>query len=192
MTLRLLKQCTELYSAVPSFSEMFAPVLPLVAQLESVLLDSKNKKKVSGSVVTLCTKLNELLKSKHELQMSTRRPLVVKQAIKQIKTYEPQFMEGYNPHRGTDPIKERAEQKKMQQKVKRERKGALRELRRDTAFIAQEKRRVEQLADGDRNKKARAVVNALQADRGDSNQTARIGKAQKLKEKRRGGAKHDE
>jgi len=52
-----------------------------------------------------------------------------------IKTYNPRFDEAFVPSRDMDPDRERAERSRLKRQHKAELKGAVRELRKDNAFI---------------------------------------------------------
>lgn len=77
----------------------------------------------------------------------SRRPLFL-QHHKPIPlaTYLPKFDEGFNPNRRFDPDSERAAASKLRALYKKEKKGAVRELRNDNKFLAVEsaKRRAEE------------------------------------------------
>lgn len=74
-----------------------------------------------------------------KLSLSTRTPLALQQHKPiPIATYIPKFDEGYNPNRRFDPDTERAEQSKIKALYKKEKKGAIRELRKDNRFLAAE------------------------------------------------------
>jgi len=50
----------------------------------------------------------------------------------------PKFEESYNPNKHYDPDRERTEAAKLKKEFKRERKGAIRELRRDAKVMARD------------------------------------------------------
>jgi nucleolar protein 14 len=71
--------------------------------------------------------------------LQSRKPLTLQhhRAIP-IATYLPKFDEGFNPNRRFDPDTERAAQNKLRALYKKEKKGAVRELRKDNKFLAVE------------------------------------------------------
>lgn len=81
------------------------------------------------------------------LSSSSRQPLLL-QAHKPIPlaTFIPKFDETYNHNRAFDPDTERAEKSKLKKLFKQEKKGAIRELRKDNKFLAGEesKRKAEE------------------------------------------------
>ena len=53
-----------------------------------------------------------------------------------IQTLNPRFDEDFAPGRDADPDRERAAQRALKRSISRERRGAMRELRKDAAFVA--------------------------------------------------------
>lgn len=83
-----------------------------------------------------------------------------------IKTSIPKFEEGFNPDKHYDPDRERAEASKLKAEFKKERKGALRELRKDGNFIARESLREKKERDAAYEKKYRRLVAEIQGEEG--------------------------
>ena len=101
-----------------------------------------------------------------------------------IASYAPKFeQQAFDPKRATDPDTERAYAAKMRALVKKERKGAIRELRKDAQFIAEEReqRRVEE--DATYKKKIDKIVGGIQEERSEQKQLER---AKSLLKKRAG------
>ncbi|KAJ3321471.1 nucleolar complex protein 14 [Boothiomyces sp. JEL0866] len=81
-----------------------------------------------------------------------RRPLQYqKRKAIPIKTYNPKFHVGYSLDKKYDPDRDRAEQNKLKAEYKKEFKGAVRELRKDAAFLGRAK--VEKIKEKDREYK---------------------------------------
>ncbi|KAA8617191.1 Nucleolar protein 14 [Pyrenophora tritici-repentis] len=76
------------------------------------------------------------------------------------------FEESFDPNRHYDPDKERAEAKRLQKDYKRERKGAMRELRKDAHFIARESLREKKEKDRAYENKYRRLVAEIQGEEG--------------------------
>lgn len=87
---------------------------------------------------------------------SSRKPLLLqKHKPIPIATFIPKFDEGYNPNRKFDPDTERAEASKLKSLYKKEKKGAIRELRKDNKFLASEDQKLKAIKDADYGKKVR-------------------------------------
>lgn len=108
-------------------------------------------------------KLERLLKharlARRPLELHHHRPLAIKTSI-------PKFEESYNPDKHYDPDRERAEASKLKAEHKRERKGAMRELRKDSNFIARENLREKKERDAAYEKKYKRLVAEIQGEEG--------------------------
>ena len=78
----------------------------------------------------------------------------------------PKFEEFFHPDKHYDPDRERAELGKLKAEHKRERKGAMRELRKDANFIAREQLREKKEKDEAYEKKYRRLVAEIQSEEG--------------------------
>lgn len=83
-----------------------------------------------------------------------------------IKSFIPKFEENYHPDRHYDPDRERAENSKLKAEHKRERKGALRELRKDANFMARERLKEKKERDSEYEKKYKRLVAEIQGEEG--------------------------
>ena len=108
-------------------------------------------------------KLQRLLKqaqlSRRPLALHYHRPLAIRTSI-------PKFEESYNPDRHYDPDRERAEVSKLRAEYKRERKGAMRELRKDSNFIARESLKEKKERDREYERKYKRLVAEIQGEEG--------------------------
>jgi nucleolar protein 14 len=89
------------------------------------------------------------------LRLQQRKPVP-------LKMFAPDFDEHVGPGgRRPDPDRARAERKRLERSLQRERRGALRELRRDAAFLAAAKQKEIASADADRREKVRRLESQL-------------------------------
>ena len=102
---------------------------------------------------------DEARKTRQPLTLHYHRPLPIKTSI-------PKFEESYNPTSHYDPDRQRSELSKLQAEHKKERKGALRELRKDANFMAREGLREKRERDEAYEKKMRRVVSMVQGEEG--------------------------
>ena len=94
----------------------------------------------------------------------------------------PKFEDSFDPNKHYDPNRERAELAKLRAEHKRERKGAMRELRKDAAFMQRENLRIKKAKDEAYEKKFKRLVAEIQGEEGHAaNEYAR----EKAKRKRR-------
>jgi nucleolar protein 14 len=96
-----------------------------------------------------------------------RKPLMLqkKKAIA-IKTYMPKYEKTYSIDRRYDPDRERARKGKETTEYKRELKGAIRELRKDAAFVGREKLLIIKEKDAQYKKKMAKIVGQLAEQEG--------------------------
>ena len=97
---------------------------------------------------------------------TSRRPLAM-QAHKPIPiaSYAPKFEDDFAPGRHYDPDAERNGAAKLKSLYKKERKGAIRELRKDNRFLAGEKAREQQVKDSAYNVRMRRVEGDIHMER---------------------------
>jgi nucleolar protein 14 len=97
---------------------------------------------------------------------SSRKPLILQHHKPiPIATFIPKFDEGYNPNRAFDPDTERAEQSKLKAMYKKEKKGAIRELRKDNKFLASEDQKMKAAKDVAYGKKIAKIMGSLSDER---------------------------
>ena len=84
-----------------------------------------------------------------KLASSSRKPLRLQQhRAVPIATYLPKFEDNYRPgQHAFDPDTARTETAKLKALLKKEKKGAVRELRKDNKFLANEQARIRQEKD---------------------------------------------
>ncbi|KAK9476777.1 nucleolar protein 14 [Lipomyces japonicus] len=138
--LNTLESLLSLWKGYEAYKEIFTPS----SQILDALLKYTGQKKISKiykSVEPIIASTDSLLKRMIKLQSSTRQPLTLQQHKPiPIPTYAPKFEENYSVDKKSyDPDQQRQEISKLRAQVKKERKGAMRELRKDNAFIAREK-----------------------------------------------------
>jgi nucleolar protein 14 len=114
-------------------------------------------------IAKLSEKLKAQLKSAHlsrrPLELHHHRPLAIKTSI-------PKFEESFNPDRHYDPDKDRTEAAKLKKEYKRERKGAIRELRKDAKVEAVRDLREKRERDEAYEKKYKRLVAEIQGEEG--------------------------
>lgn len=142
-----LKEFVIIYEKLSSFSEIFLPISDLLHEvLQKANLPSLLQGNVRDVIDMIRTKVGEHLVLRQPLQMRKQKPAP-------IKLLNPKFEESFVKGRDYDPDRERAERKKLKKLLKREAKGAIRELRKDNHFIFGLKERDKLLQDEERAEK---------------------------------------
>ncbi|EHK98095.1 putative nucleolar complex protein 14 [Glarea lozoyensis 74030] len=83
-----------------------------------------------------------------------------------IKTSIPKFEETFNPDKHYDADRDRAEAAKLRKEYKQEKKGAMRELRKDAAVVARESLREKRERDAAYEKKYKRLIAEIQGEEG--------------------------
>ncbi|KAF2132786.1 nucleolar protein 14 [Dothidotthia symphoricarpi CBS 119687] len=139
---------SDLWSASPAFIEIFTPLLsPLKSAAQTAT--SQN----------LRARLNSAKLRRRPQTLHFHRPLPIKSSV-------PKFEESFDPNKHYDPDKERSEATRLQKEYKREKKGALRELRKDANFIARESLREKKDKDRKYEEKYKRLVAEIQGEEG--------------------------
>jgi nucleolar protein 14 len=157
----LTQSLTTLWQPKSAFPEL---INPLITTLKNLLKSTPNLPPstttlVQETLTTLQTSQTTQLKLRLPLLLHTHRPLAIKSSL-------PSFIDNYNPTSHYDPNKERADLNKLRAEHKKERKGAMRELRKDANFIAREQLREKKERDEAYEKKFKRLVAEIQGEEG--------------------------
>jgi nucleolar protein 14 len=163
--------CT-LYSHLSAAHFILSPFHQVIAYLHTITLPS---------AITLPI-LPPLTAIPPPLKLHNHRPLAIKTAI-------PKFEDTYNPRKHYDPDPDRFESAKLKAEYKRERKGALRELRKDSNFVAREGLKEKKERDRAYEEKYKRLVAEVQGEEGrEKNEYEREKRARKgARKSARGG-----
>lgn len=99
------------------------------------------------------------------------------------KEYNPRFEDGYTKGRDYDPDRERAQQRKERREVNKEKRGMLRELRKDASFMAAERDKEKAQVDAERMESQRKFYSELQQQAADLASGGQRGMAKKKRRK---------
>ncbi|TVY20901.1 putative nucleolar complex protein 14 [Lachnellula arida] len=162
--LSLLGAAADTWADKSSFTEVFTPASKILQHLSSKTCRPTLSPVTQTHLTKLTQKLTILLKNAHmtrrPLELHHHRPLAIKTAI-------PKFEESYNPDKKHyDADKERVEAAKLRKEFKREKKGAMRELRKDAAVVARESLREKRERDAAYEKKYKKLVAEIQGEEG--------------------------
>ncbi|XP_022776704.1 nucleolar protein 14-like isoform X2 [Durio zibethinus] len=139
-----LRGFVEIYEELNSFPEIFLPI-------STLLLEVSQQKHLPEALRDKFKEVSQLIKKKADETHMLRRPLqLLKQKPVPIKLLNPKFEENFVKGRDYDPDRERAERRKLQKLIKREAKGAARELRKDNYFLYEVKQRDKELQEKER------------------------------------------
>ena len=163
LSLDLLDEATIVWSTASAFPEI---VLPACTALDH-LLSQPCKKHLPPPLVSQTKTLFSALQGRLTQSVSTRKPLTLhNHRPLAIKMSIPKFEEGFNPDHHYDPDRDRAEMSKLKAEHKKERKGAMRELRKDANFIARQQLQEKKERDAAYEKKYRRLIAEIQGEEG--------------------------
>ena len=157
--LTLIETMSTLWADHPAFCESLGPLHEQVRHLTRDSQMSRIQEKANRVAQHLENLMLKSFGARKPLQLHNHRPLP-------IKTSVPKFDLSFNPDKHNDPDRERSELSKLKAQHKKERKGALRELRKDSNFIARENLREKKESDAAYDKKFKRLVAEIQGEEG--------------------------
>lgn len=158
----LLGSASDLWAEKSAFVEIFTPVRAALKHLRQFFKGKAYaavRDPIQSTLDKLDSHLSQARLNRRPLLLHNHRPLAIKSAI-------PKFEENFNPDKHYDPDRERAESNRLKKEYKRERKGAMRELRKDASFVAREKLREKKERDSEYEKKYKRLVAEIQSEEG--------------------------
>ena len=192
----LLGRFADMYKSLDGFIELYQPIHSVISKLNTRKLAKELQVSEpinvpcypSDTVVqTRVTSLNDTTKRLLKFSTQARRPLAL-QAHKPIPipTYIPKFDSTSSSYlRRQDPDHERNEASKLRHQYKQERKGAIRELRKDSRFIAGVEQKKQSEKDQAYKDSMKKVLGSIEDERAEQKAMER----EKSREKKRSGRK---
>ena len=176
-SLQVCEAAADVWAGKSAFTETMSQIVSLLQHLNSKKCRAHMPASLCERSEKLQSKLERMIRvaelARRPLELHHHRPLA-------IKTYIPKFEETFDPDKHYDPDRERAELAKLKAEHKKERKGAMRELRKDANFMAREKLRVKKAKDEAYEKKYKRLVAEIQSEEGrEANAYAREKSARK-------------
>ncbi|KYK58227.1 nucleolar protein [Drechmeria coniospora] len=162
-TLQVLDAAADLWTGKDAFLNTFEQVAGVTQHLRGSSCRTHLPTRLRERAEKLDGKLSRMMRlgqlSRRPLELHHHRPLA-------IKSFIPKFEETFDPDKHYDPDRERAELAKLKAEHKKERKGAMRELRKDANFMAREKLRIKKAKDEAYEQKYKRLVAEIQSEEG--------------------------
>ncbi|KAJ4422130.1 nucleolar complex protein 14 [Gnomoniopsis sp. IMI 355080] len=178
----LLTAASETWTGKASFKETFEPAVKVLKHLVSKNNRPHLPQALTQEAERASTRLARAIQvatlSRRPLELHHHKPLA-------IKTYIPKFEDDFDRDKHYDPDRERAEMAKLKAEHKKERKGAMRELRKDANFMAREKLRLKKEKDAAYEKKYKRLVSEIQGEEGHESKLYEKEKAARKRSKNR-------
>lgn len=159
----VMDAAADTWTGKEAFLDAFEAAVKVLKHLISKSCRTEFPPQLTEKAERLAAKLGRMMSlaqiSRRTLELHHHRPLAIKMQI-------PKFEEAFDPDKHYDPDRERAELAKLKAEHKKERKGAMRELRKDANFMAREKLRIKKAKDEAYEKKYKRLVAEIQSEEG--------------------------
>ncbi|KAJ6615604.1 nucleolar protein 14 [Mycena sp. CBHHK59/15] len=179
LALELLSRFADMYKALEGFVDLYEPIYDILQNIR--------EQSLAGDLQTRLSSVKDITRRLLKFAREARQPLLL-QAHKPIPipTYIPKFEASRSSYlRRQDPDHERNEAAKLRSQYKQERKGAIRELRKDARFLAGVEQKKQAEKDRAYNEGLKKVYGSIQTERAEEKAMER----EKSREKKRSGRK---
>ena len=162
--LGMLLQLAELWKELPSSKQIFSRLKnELLPNIPMDRLNCDIKERIEKLVGSLEAIMNDTEVAKR-LSLAKER----EKPVTMLKLYEPEFEDNFDPsQKKRVGSREKLEMDKLQHKVKRERKSAKKDIRKDSAFLAKHKAKEARATDKERIQKTRSIMSGLGSQEGE-------------------------
>ncbi|KAF9450928.1 Nop14-like protein [Macrolepiota fuliginosa MF-IS2] len=179
MALDLLGRFADMYKGLDGFLELCEPILEIIRQAETKSWNEELRSRQSKLVDMLTRLLKFANQSRQPLTLQAHKPIP-------IPSYVPKFEATTSNYlRKKDPDYEKNEAAKLRYQLKQEKKGAIRELRKDAKFLAAVEQKRQSEKDREYNERLKKAFTSIESERAEQKAMER----EKTREKRRAGRK---
>lgn len=179
VSLMLLKKFGDLYQKLDGAAELLGGMHTVVTKMKLQSYSPELQEVKRDCEALLARHLKLLLLARKPLLLQSHKPIP-------IATYTPKFSNSNSSYlRAQDPDRDRATATKLKREYKQEKKGALRELRRDAQFLARQQQKRQAEKDEAYNLSMRRALGSIEIERAEEKKMQK----EKLKEKKRAGRK---
>jgi nucleolar protein 14 len=177
LTLDLLGRFAELYKGLDGFVELYGPILDVLQYGETDNWDEDLQLRYSR-VIDIITRLLKFAKQSHlPLALQAHKPIPIPSYVPKFETTTSNYL------RKKDPDYEKNEAAKLRYQLKQEKKGAMRELRKDARFLAEVEQKRQLEKDRDYHARIKKAFTSIESERAEQRAMER----EKAREKRRSG-----
>ncbi|KAF9006737.1 nucleolar protein 14 [Cyathus striatus] len=179
LALELLGRYADIYKGIDGFIELYQPILEVLQQVEEKKLIDVHRTLLANQIGSIGRLLKFSKQARQPLQLQAHKPIPIPTYIPKFETTSSSYL------RRQDPDHERNEAAKLRSQYKQERKGAIRELRKDARFLAGVQQQEQFEKDKTYNSSMKRVFGSIEGERAEEKAMER----EKAKEKRRAGRK---
>ncbi|EGO02218.1 hypothetical protein SERLA73DRAFT_104611 [Serpula lacrymans var. lacrymans S7.3] len=174
-----LDRFANMYKGLEGFIELFEPIQTIFSKLDFKSASPDLETKRNGVQEKLSSLLKFARRGRSPLKLQAHKPIPIPTYIPKFETSSSSYM------RHRDPDHERNEMAKLRYQHKQEKKGAIRELRKDAKFLASVEQEKTREKDRAYKQSMNKVFNSLEGERAEQKAMER----EKAKEKKRSGRK---
>ncbi len=179
LTLDLLVNFTTLYKGLDGFVELCDPILEIIRHGNTEAWNKEINLRHSNLVGILTRLLKFAKEARRPLALQAHKPIPIPSYIPKFEATSSNYM------RKRDPDYERNETAKLRYQLKQEKKGAIRELRKDARFLATVEQKKQLDKDKEYGEKLKKAFTSIESERAEQKAMER----EKAREKRRSGRK---
>ncbi|PLW17059.1 hypothetical protein PCANC_11850 [Puccinia coronata f. sp. avenae] len=170
VVISLLSNYSDLYGSLSLYPEVFSSVLAVLESIDTTNITEETTSRISELSGSIKTKIqtSHRIRSLNPIKLQSHKPIP-------IKSQTPQFDSQFNPNqRKFNPDTNEVEIQKLKNLVKKEKKGAIRELRKDNRFLASAQAKEKELADAQYKTKIARITASLQEERSEEKKQDRL------------------
>lgn len=192
VSVTLIGQFASLYSHYECYIEIFTPFSNLLNALLSKALPPQIQELIESTLHQINEKIGSDLVSRTPLQYKELKPMPLRSLAPDIiekyilfvffnvlNSFSNFFLLSYVPGRDYDKNKERARLRALKKQVKSEKKGAMRELRKDSVFLENERMKKRLEEDKERKDKYKEIMHSLEVEQHHYNVSKKEGRKKK-------------
>ncbi|KNZ76452.1 putative nucleolar complex protein 14 [Termitomyces sp. J132] len=179
LALSLLGRYADMYKSLEGFIELYDPILEILKHVDTASLAEALRTQLTSLSESLTRLLKFSRQAREPLRLQAHKPIPIPSYIPKFETTTSNYL------RRQDPDHERNEASKLRNQYKQERKGAIRELRKDAKFLAGVEQQKQKEKDRAYHERMKRVFGSIEGERAEEKAMER----EKAKAKRRAGRK---
>jgi len=179
LTLDLFEKFAVIYEGLDGFVELYTPILECLRGAEVKDWDEELKSQYSKAMDTTTRLLKFAMQSHQPLALQAHKPIPIPSYVPKFETTISSYLRRKDSNHGKN------ETAKLRYQLKQEKKGVVRELRKDARFLASVEQKSQLEKDKEYNERLKRAFTSIESERAEQKAMER----EKAREKRRSGRK---
>lgn len=175
----LVEKYAEMYKSLDGFVELWDPIVEILQNVDTNRLPEFLQVRMTALIDLSGRLLKFARQERQPLYLQAHKPIPIPNYIPKFESLKSSYL------RHRDPDHERNESVKLRRQYKEERKGAIRELRKDARFLASVEQEEQKEKDRRYQERMKRVFSSIESERAEQKSMER----EKAKAKRRAGRK---